>query len=97
MSIKTIIVKPEFMNLCFVKSSLASHLTREETASLMAWCDCQNESLWESMSLQEILNVYRATAEYETFESWAQDDWREAYEAWNSAVIDTGNKMKPRD
>jgi hypothetical protein len=49
------------------------------------------------MSLQEILNVYRATAEYDTFEGWAEEDWRAAYAAWNRAVIKPGNKMQPRD
>lgn len=74
----------------------AENLTRDETATLMAWCDLQTESLWDKMSLQEILNVYRATSEWTTFEAWAEEDWRAAYAAWNRAVIDTGNKMRPR-
>jgi hypothetical protein len=30
-------------------------------------------------------------------EGWAEEDWRAAYAAWNRAVIDPGNKMRPRD
>ena len=48
------------------------------------------------MSLQEILNVYRATAEWVNFETWAAEDWEAAYAAWNAAVIDEGNQMMPR-
>ncbi len=94
---KTVAVDPKTLSLCAVKADKAENLTRDETAALMAWCDCQSEDLWEGMSLQEILNVYRATAEYISFEAWADDDWRAAYKAWNSAVIDKGNKMKPRE
>lgn len=90
---KTIPVTPEALRLCFVKAERAEALTREEIVALMSWCDCQREDLWENMSLQEILNVYRATAEYESFEAWAQEDRRAAHAAWNRAVINRGNKM----
>ena len=62
----------------------------------MHWCDCQSESLWAAMSLQEILNVYRASAEYVTWEGWASEDWKAAHAAWNRAIIDPENKMIPR-
>lgn len=90
---KTIKVTPKALDLINVKSEKASDLTREETESLMRWCDCQQESLWDGMSLQEILNVYRVSAEWDTFEGWAEEDWKSAYRAWNSAVIDPGNQM----
>lgn len=90
---KTIPVPPKVLALCFVKAERAEALTRDEVVSLMAWCDCQREDLWSDMSLQEILNVYRATAEYETFEAWAEEDRKAAHAAWNSAVISPGNKM----
>lgn len=93
MRTKTILVEPKVLALCFVKSNLAADLTREETVALMSWCDCQREDLWENMTLQEILNVYRATAEYDTFEGWAEEDREAAHAAWNKAVIAPGNKM----
>lgn len=93
---KTIKVEPRILALCKVKAERAADLTREETAALMSWCDCQREDLWDSMNLQEMLNVYRATAEYDTFEGWAEEDRAAAHKAWNSAVIDPGNQMLPR-
>jgi hypothetical protein len=90
---KTIKVTPKALALIDVKSENASDLTREETASLMCWCDCQQESLWDGMSLQEILNVYRVSAEWDRFEDWTEADWKSAYRAWNSAVIDPDNQM----
>lgn len=94
---KKVKVSKNVLALCSIKSDLAENLTREETKDLMSWCDCQTEDLWNEMTLQEILNVYRASGEYVTFELWAEDDWRAAYKAWNSAVIDDRNKLKPRD
>jgi hypothetical protein len=79
-----------------IKTKRAGNLTRDETTTLMAWCDCQTESLWDGMSLQEILNVYHATSEWTSFEAWAEEDWRAAYKAWNRAIIAPGNKMQPR-
>lgn len=93
---KTIKVDDKVLSYCFVKTERASELTREETQALMHWCDAQAEDLWSGMSLQEILNVYRATAEYDTFEGWAEDDRKAAHAAWNRAVIKPGNRMAPR-
>ena len=93
---KTVKVSAKILSLCFVKAEKACDLTRDETQALMNWWDCQDESLWGDMSLQEILNVYRATAEYDTIEGWAQEDWQAAYKAWNSAVIDPDNKLVDR-
>jgi hypothetical protein len=90
---KTIPVASKVLALRSVKADRAAALTREEVVSLMEWCDYQREDLWESMSLQEILNVYRAAAEYETFEAWAEEDRKAAHAAWNRAVISPGNKM----
>jgi hypothetical protein len=93
---KTIKVAPEVLKFCGVKASKAADLTLEDAEHLMNWCNCQTASLWDNMSLQEILNIYRSTAEYETFEGWADEDWKSAYKAWNRAVINPGNKMRPR-
>lgn len=93
---KTIKVVAKVLSLCAVKVEHAADLSREEIQALMYWCDHQSEILWDGMSLQEILNVYRVSAEYVSWEDWAQEDWKKAYKAWNSAVIDPGNKMMPR-
>lgn len=79
--------------LCPVKALLADLMTREEAAALMRWCDCQTESLWDDMSLQEILNVYRVSAEWDTWESWRQEEFDAAGLAWNRAVISPGNHL----
>lgn len=81
---------------CAVKAAYATDLNLEEIEALAYWCNCQSSDLWDDMSLQEILNVYRATAEWDTFEAWANEDWEAAYAAWNAAVIDDGNKLMPR-
>lgn len=90
-SIKTIPVTEDALALCAVKSTLASDLTREETASLMGWCDSQPESLWDALCLQEILNVYRASAKYDSFSGWLDEDRPAAIRAWNLAVISPAN------
>jgi hypothetical protein len=93
---KTISVSPKILGMCSVKARKASDLTLDECQSLKTWCDWQAASLWEGLNLQEILNVYRATAQYETLEGWAEEDWRAAYKAWNRAVRPE-NHMKPRE
>jgi len=85
----------KFLQLCTVKSEKAQDLTRDEICALMGWCDCQEDALWDSMSLQEILNVYRVSAEWDTWEGWASEDVKAAHKAWNRAVIWPGNKMQP--
>lgn len=91
--IKSVQVSAKALSLCAVKAEFAHQLGRDETAALMAWCDCQAEDLWMDMSLQEILNVYRASAEYDTWSGWASTDRTAAHKAWNAAVIDPGNRM----
>jgi hypothetical protein len=80
-----------------VKSKLASDLDRDETAVLMGWCDCQAEDLWSGMKLQDILNVYHVSAEWMTWESWAQDEGDVARVAWNNVVSDPEHHMILRD
>jgi hypothetical protein len=84
--VKSVFVAPHILNLCFVKAARADELTRDEVAGLMRWCDCQREDLWDGMSLQEILNVYRRSAEFETWESWEQEEPGAARDAWNEVV-----------
>lgn len=93
---KTIHVSPGALALCSVKADVAADMSRSEISDLMAWCDCQSEHLWDDMTLQEILNVYRASAEYETWQGWAEDNRKAAHAAWNKAVIAPSNKMLAR-
>jgi hypothetical protein len=62
-------------------------LNREQMADLMAWCDCQSESLWDGMTLLEILNVYHVSIDYTTFEGWSQEQGDKARKAWNRVVL----------
>jgi hypothetical protein len=91
--IKTIPVSDEILKHCGVKHALASDLTFEEIDRILHWCKWQSYDLWEDMSLQEILNVYRISAEWDTWQVWAEHEPVEAFAAWNSAVINPGNKM----
>lgn len=84
--LKTVKVTPAALALCGVKAERVENLTREEIKSLMSWCDYQTESLWDDMNLQEILNVYRVSADWEDFESWAQEEGDIARKAWNKVV-----------
>lgn len=93
---KSISVAEGVLALCSVKARIAGKLTLDEAADLATWCNCQRADLWEDMTLQECLNVHRVSAEWETWESWAEEDWRAAYAAWNRAVVDPGNKMVSR-
>ncbi len=68
-------------------------LTRADAALLTRWCDCQAEWLWDGLTLQEILNVYRVSAEWDTWVDWTEEDREAAHAAWNRAVIQFGNRM----
>lgn len=93
---KGVQVLDKVLKHCAVKAMYADQLKFEEIEALVIWCNSQSSDLWEDMSLQEILNVYRVTAEWFNFETWAAEDWEAAYAAWNAAVIDEGNQMTPR-
>ena len=79
-------VAPEVLALCRIKAASVDELTRDEIKGLMNWCDHQSEDLWEGMTLQEILNVYRVSAEYDTFEGMAEEMGNAARVAWNKVV-----------
>lgn len=93
---KGVQVSDKVLEHCAVKAMYADQLNLEDIKALVYWCNSQTSDLWDGMSLQEILNVYRATAEWYSFEVWAQEDWEAACAAWNAAVIDEGNQMTPR-
>ena len=92
----TIKVANKVLMLCAVKAEEATKLSLEEVRDLVAWCRCQDESLWDVLTLQEILNVYRVSAEYETFEAWLGEEPTAAVAAWNTAIINPENTMVPR-
>lgn len=92
---KTVEVSDKDLALCGIKSKLASDLNIEEVQALINWCNWQDSDLWVDMSLQEILNVYRASAKWVDWQYWAEEDREAAHKAWNEAVIDPGNQMYP--
>lgn len=94
--IKTIKLPESSLKWINIKVERASDMSIEDMGTLVNWCGWQDGNLWEDMSLQEILNVYRISAEWDTWEGWAEDEWPAAHKAWNKAVIDPGNKMEAR-
>jgi hypothetical protein len=77
-----------------VKAERVEDLTIDECRDLLNWCDWQSSDLWDGMTLQEILNVYRVSVEWDTWEGWAEENRPAAHAAWNSAVISLGNRMR---
>lgn len=83
---KTIKVDQMVLKLIPVKSEKAENLNREETQILMNWCDNQLESLWDELSLQEILNIYRVSGKWVNWECWFEEEPELAIKGLNSAV-----------
>lgn len=75
----------------------AGKLLREETQRLMDWCDFQSESLWEGMTLQDILNVWHVSCDWDSFEGWASEEGDVARKAWNSVVSDPEHHLELHD
>jgi hypothetical protein len=80
-----------------ITSKKAADLSREECQTLMNWCDWQREDLWSGMSLQDILNVYHVSSEWDTFEAWSEEEGDVARHAWNSVVENKGHHLILRD
>ncbi len=91
--IKPVAVDEKALALCVAKGAVVGDLTLDEMEAVVNWCGFQRSDLWDGLTLQEILNVYRISAEYETWEGWAQEDRRGAHVGWNRAVIHFGNRM----
>lgn len=70
----------------FVKKSDASKLTLDEIEHIVHWCGFQDGNLWEGMTLQEILNVYRISGEFDSFECMAEQEGDGARRKWNNVV-----------
>jgi len=66
----------------------AALLSRDEVQRLMGWCDRQRESLWDGMTLQDILNVWHISCQWDNFESWSEDEGDVARLCWNAVVKD---------
>lgn len=79
-------VAPKVLELCGIKSRYAEDLDLEELRALVNWCNGQDESLWDGMTVQEILNVYRVSAEWVDWQAWAQERPLVARAAWNRVV-----------
>lgn len=77
----------------YVKEMRADRLTLDQIEHLVHWCGMQDGNLWEGMTLQEIVNVYRISAEYENFESFAEQEGDNARKKWN-AVVRTHNQLQ---
>lgn len=82
-SVEFVNVAPDVQVHLGVMSAKASDLVRDEIQTLMNWCDWQREDLWDGMSLQEILNVYRVSGAWVSFEAWAEEEGDVARFAWN--------------
>jgi hypothetical protein len=83
---KTVTVGTKALSLLFIKSDDARNMSLEEIGALKYWCDCQCASLWERMTTQEILNVYRVSAHWETWEAWQEEEGEAARKAWDMVV-----------
>lgn len=61
----------------------ANALTMEQVKALANWADCQTASLFDAMPLQFVLTVYHGSSDYETFESWLEEEPRKAAGFYN--------------
>lgn len=64
----------------------ASELLFQEIAILFEWAEEQDSEFFIDLSLQEVLNVYRVSADYEDFEEFLDLNPEKAVVAYNSAV-----------
>lgn len=47
-------------------------MTLEEARQIVAWCNFQDEGLWDDLTLTGIVALYNASHEYDTFEAWLE-------------------------
>ena len=66
----------------------ASELLYQEIAIIFEWAEEQDSDFFVDLSLQEVLNVYRVSADYEDFEEFLEMNSEKAVEAYNSAVAE---------
>jgi len=89
---KTVKVEPRHLELCAVKAETVQDLSFDEFDALKNWCDFQIYGLWADLTVQEVLNVYRVSAEYISFEDWLQEEPEAAIKAYNS-VVQPSNRL----
>lgn len=70
-----------------VKKRLAEDLTMGDVQILVNWTNWQASSLYEELTLQEVLNVYRVSSDWVTWQAWAEDDVKAACKAWNGVTL----------
>lgn len=76
-------VSKRVIDLCRVKAKLANKLTIDEVRGLVNWCDNQIGLLTDDLNLQQILNLYRLSAEWDTWEAWHNEDTHAAHAAYS--------------
>lgn len=81
-----VLVPDKHLKNLSVKAIRPADLTVEELIDLAAWCEGQSSDMWTGMNLQEVLNVYRISAEWINWELWADEEGDVAREAWNKVV-----------
>ena len=54
----------------------------DELRDAASWCGFERESVWDSMTAEQILTVYRLSADWISLSGWAEEDptsFREAF------------------
>ncbi len=57
-----------------IKAKKAALLSVDDTRRLVNFCNNQRESLWDSLDLQGILDVYHASEIWDGVEAWLQEE-----------------------
>lgn len=69
-----------------IQQSQAADLSRDDLAALVNWSNCQEPGLINDLTTQELLNVYRMSAEYDTVVDWLAEKGNFAVRAFNHVV-----------
>lgn len=64
----------------------AENLYFEEISLLIEWTEHQDSRLFDGLTLQELLNLYRVSAEHGDIDAWFEEDPEAAVIGYNSAV-----------
>lgn len=70
----------------------ASELLFQDIVLLLDWCSMQDDNMFIDLSLQELLNLYRISHNWEDFDMWFNEEPKAALNAYNAAV-DESNRM----
>lgn len=83
---KTIDVPEKALALIAIKARTVEAMDLDDLRALISWCEWQAECLWSDLSPQELLNIYRVSAEWTTWTAWCEEDEAAAVRAFNRAV-----------